>query len=162
MKVTPQLIGFFTGIVMMGVFYWLYLSNQPSNSIYQYLLDMVYAGGIAWTLVRFVKQPGVNPTFKNIFGQGFRCFIVVTLVMVIFTAVFYYSHPEIAKEAAGHYRQSLVENKDMLPADKEKAVATYESRFVTLTIMASIFAFLLRGVIFTAAGAVVALMRKKQ
>lgn len=162
MKLTPQIIGLFTGVLMIGVFFWLYMTNQPSTSIYQYLLDIVYAGGIAWTLVRYTKQADVTPTFKSIFAQGFRCFIVVTLVMVVFTAIFYNAHPEISKEAAGYYRQSLVENKDMLPEDKEKAVATYESRFVVLSVMASVFAFLFRGVIFTAAGAVVALMRKKQ
>ena len=162
MKLTPQIIGLFTGIAMIGVFYWLYLTNQPSHSPYQYLLDIMYAGGVGWTLVRYTKQPDANPTFKNIFAQGFRCFIVVTLVMVVFTGLFYYSHPEISKEAAANYRASLAANKDMLPADKENAVVTFENRFVTLTIMASIFAFLFRGVIFTAAGAVVALMRKKQ
>jgi hypothetical protein len=163
MKITPLIIGIFTGAAMIILFLWLYSSNQPANSPFQYFLDIFYAGGIAWTLIRYVKTPNVPITFKAIFGQGFRCFIIVTFMMVAFTAIFYNAHPEISKEAAANYREwSLVNEKDILPPDRDKAVASYERKYVTTTVGVSVFAFLLRGLIFTAAGAVVALMRRKQ
>jgi hypothetical protein len=162
-RITPLIIGIITGLAMIGVFMWLYSTRQPATSTWQYLIDILYAGGVAWTLLRFTKAANFKPSFKAIFGQGFRCFIAVTFIMVTFTWIFYSAHPEIAKEAAANYREwSLTNEKNILPEQREKNALNYQDRFVITTVYASVFAFLLRGVIFTAAGAAVILMRRRK
>jgi hypothetical protein len=161
-KNTPLIKGIITGIAMIGFFLFFYSIHLPADSPYQYILDILYAGGITWTLLSYYRSTVYNPSFRAIFGQGFRCFIVVTFIMVLFTAVFYWSHPEIAKESATNYREWSIQNeKDMTPAERDKAVATYEARFNTNTISFSIFGYLVRGVIFTVAGTALLIMRRK-
>lgn len=161
-KITPLIIGIITGALMIGVFLWLTKANIHPDSFWQYTLEFVYAGGVAWTLYRFVRSANFQPTFKAIFGQGFRCFIIVTLIMVLFTWIFYASHPEIPKQAAQDYKEWSIKNEpDVLPEQREKNAANIEKQYVTYTVAGSVFAFLIRGAIFTAAGAAVILMRRK-
>lgn len=154
--------GIITGLIMVGIFLSLYYTNQPANSPYQYLLDLVYAGGIAWTLLHYARSQGYIASFKAIFSQGFRCFMVVTTIMVIFTWIFYANHPEISKEAGTHYREYLKDHeKDKTVVEKEQLAVAYEKQFTNLNVYSAVFGFLLRGIIFTAGGAALLLTRRR-
>jgi hypothetical protein len=160
-KITPLIKGLITGALMLTISLILYYTNQPADSSLQYLAYIFYAGGITWTLLDHARSPAYTGKFGNLFGQGFRCFIVVTLVMVIFTAVFTKMHPEFAEESASYYRAELVKRGDRLPAQIDEEVKTYKEQFVTSLVSISIFGYLIMGAIFTAAGAGLLIMRRK-
>lgn len=136
-------------------------TNQPGDSFVQYIAYAIYAGGIAWTLLAYSRSPEYTGKFGDVFGQGFRCFIVVVLILVIFTAIYTISHPELAEEAAKNYRADLEKAKDKMPAQIDEMVSTAKKQFLTGNIMMAIFGTLIPGAIFTLAGSALVLLRRK-
>ena len=159
--ITPLVKGFITGIVMIAFSLILIYTKLPVDSGLQYVGYAIFAGGIAWTLIDYYRSPGYTGTFGDIFGQGFRCFIIIALLMVLFTAVYGWMHPEIAEEAAKNYRADLIKKGEKLPPEIDTIVETAKKQFLTSNIMLTIFGTLIMGTIFTAAGAGLLLIRRK-
>jgi MFS family permease len=160
-KITPLVKGFITGIIMLATTLLLIYTKQPADSGLQYIVYVLYAGGIAWTLIDYSRSDTYTGKFGDIFGQGFRCFIIITLIMVIFTAVFSLTHPEIAEEAAKNYKAELIREKNKTPAEIETMVESAKKQFTTSSIWLAVFGTLIMGSIFTAAGGALLLMRRK-
>ncbi|MBL7745232.1 MAG: DUF4199 domain-containing protein [Chitinophagaceae bacterium] len=160
-KITPLLKGIITGVLMLAVTLLLFYTGQTAKSGLQYIIFAIYAGGIAWTLLAYFRSPGYTGKFGDIFSQGFKCFIVVTLVMVVFIGVFSAMHPEFAEEDAKLYREYLVEQKNKQPAEIDAMVKDERENYVTKNMWRSAFGTLIPGAIFTAAGAGLLVLRKK-
>ncbi|MFT3675182.1 MAG: DUF4199 domain-containing protein [Chitinophagaceae bacterium] len=161
-KLTPLVKGAITGVVMLGITLVLSSMKIPANSGAQYLIYATYAGGIIWTLMTYAGSGSFTGKFGELFGQGFRCFIVVTLILVIFTFIFSSMHPEFAEQSAQYYREDLVKANNLTPGEIDKQVASYKKSFTTTVVSMTIFQNLILGTIFTAAGAGFILMRRKQ
>ena len=86
--------GLLTGLIMIGLSLLFYYTKQPFDSPLQYLIYVIYAAGIVWTIYEFSKTEENLNKFGAFFLQGFKCFIVITLLMVVFTFVFNKMHPE--------------------------------------------------------------------
>ena len=141
----------------------LFYSSQSVQSRFGYLSYALYGGGIIWTLLSYSRSPGYTGKFGDIFGQGFRCFIIVTLIMVAFTAIFSMSHPEFAEKDSELYRQYLIEQKDKTPSEIDEMVASNKKHYTTTLIYSAVFGYLILGTLFTAAGAGgLLLMRRKE
>jgi zinc transporter ZupT len=160
-NLSPLLKGLITGIAML-LFSLLSFYAFPTNSNVGYIMYILYAGGILWTLIEFSKSPQYTGRFQELFSRGFRCFIIVTLVMVIYTGAFSMTHPEMAQEYAVRYKEEMLKQKNKPPAEIEKDVQTIKKQFTTRLVSTSIFGYLISGAIFTAAGAAfILLLRKK-
>lgn len=88
MILTSTYKGIITGICMIAISMCIYFFKGNFQNPMQYLTYAVYVAGIIWTLKSFSYHTKGNKTFKNLFSEGFKCFIVVTLLMVAFTWVF--------------------------------------------------------------------------
>ena len=80
--------GMLTGAVMILLSLLFYYSGQPFDSPLQYLIYAIYAGGIVWTISAYSKSADKTEKFSAYFLNAFKCFIVVTLIMVVFTFIF--------------------------------------------------------------------------
>jgi hypothetical protein len=160
-KLTPLYKGLITGLVMLAVTLLFYFIKLPADSGIQYIIYLLYAAGILWTLIDFSRSPAYTGKFGELFGQGFRCFIIVALIMVTFTAIFTNMHPEFAEESGNYYRQDLVKLKNKTPNEVEKEVADFKKQFTTRLVSLSIFGYLITGAVFTAAGSALLLIRRK-
>jgi hypothetical protein len=158
---TPLVKGLITGIVMLATSLLMYYGNAQIASGWQYLIYVIYAGGILWTLMDYARTPSYQGKFGELFIQGFRCFIVVTLVMVTFTGIFSKMHPEFAEESAKYFREELAKEKNRTPDEINKQVEEYKNQYTTKLVSMSIFGYLLVGSVFTAAGAGMLLLRRK-
>jgi hypothetical protein len=161
-KTTPLVKGLITGAVMlittMLLFYY-----ARDNAGFRYLVFAMYAGGIAWTLLEYYRSPEYTGRFGDIFGKGFRCFIVVTVIMVTFAGIFSAAHPEFAEQDAELYREELIKHeKSKTPAEIDSIVALFKKNYTVSNIRSATFGYLVTGAIFTAAGAGLLLMRRKQ
>jgi hypothetical protein len=163
-RTSPLVKGLITGTSMVAYSLVLLYLKVPANAGYQYVGFAMFAAGIAWTLVDYSKSPEYSPKFGDIFGQGFRCFIIVALLAVIFTAVYGWMNPDLAREASEHYRADLIKNikesNRTLP-EIESMVKKAREQYVTGNIMLTIFGTLIMGSIFTAAGAAILIMRRR-
>lgn len=139
----------------------MYTSKVPARSSLQYLVYLAYALGIIWTLYAHARSASFAPTFGNIFSKGFQCFIIVTLVMVVYTGVFSATHPELAETSAEFYRQELVKEGNKLPNEIEEQVAGVKKYYTVSRVSEATFGYLMLGAFFTAAGTAALLIRRK-
>jgi energy-coupling factor transporter transmembrane protein EcfT len=153
MRLSPALKGAITAAVMIAIALITYYSGMPADSYFQYLVYIVYALGIVWTILAFKNAEKYTGRFWDNFNQGFRCFIIVTLIMVLFTAVFSKMHPEFAEESAKLYKEDLVKLNSKTPAEIESTVEKYKNGYTTMLVYSSIFGYLIIGAIITAATA---------
>ena len=159
-KMTPLIKGVITGVLMVILTLLLFYSKQPANTPLQFLAYPIYAGGIMWTLISYSRSPDFTGRFPGLFGRGFRCFIMVTLIMVVFTGVFSVMHPEFSEEAATYYRESLLKDHNKTPAEIEELVSGVKKQYTTGVVSITIFRYLIIGALFTAAGSGILMKRK--
>jgi hypothetical protein len=152
--------GLITGLIMIGMSLAIYYSGQPFDSPLQYLIYAVYAGGIIWTLFEFSKSEENTNKFAAFFLQGFKCFIVIALLMVVFTFVFNKMHPEFKDAMAKAYSDDLIKKGDKTPAEVLKNVEKAKDFYLTMMISGAIFGYLMIGAVITAAASLLFMKRK--
>ena len=159
-KITPLIKGIITGVAMVIVSLILFYSKIPVESNVHYTIYILYGAGIIWALISYSRSASFTGKFADLFGQGFKCFIVVTLIMVAYTAVFNMQHPEFAEEDANYTKEVLIKEANKTHAEIDKLVTDAKKQYTTKVVYFTIFGYLIRGTIITAAGSVL-LMRRK-
>jgi uncharacterized membrane protein len=162
-KITPLVKGIITGILMVAATLILLQLKVPQESGLQNMVYGIYAGGIIWTLLTFSKTPAFTGKFSELFGQGFRCFVIVTIIMVAFVGIYSFAHPEIAEQQAVLDRKYLVENeKSLTPNEIDARVTKAKDNFVISSMYSAVFGTLIIGTIFTLAGATLVLLSRRK
>jgi|SRR6218665_247322 len=162
-KISPLIKGLITAALMIIVASVLYYSGSTTNSGLQNLGYFIYAAGIIWTLFDYSRSQAYTGKFGDTFLQGFRCFVIVTLVMVIYMGVFSKMHPEMAKEYGKLYKEEMLKTEKNRNAPEIDEIAKKaEEGYTTALVYSSVFGYLLVGSVFTLAGAGLLLIRKKQ
>jgi len=152
--------GAITGAVMIGLSLLLFYAKQPFDSPVQYLVYVVYAAGIIWTLYGFSRSEENTNKFAAFFLQGFKCFIIITLLMVIFTYVFNKMHPEFKEEMVKAYNAELVKKGNSTPAEIAENIKKMNQYYLTMLVSGAIFGYLLIGGAITAASSLLFMKRK--
>jgi hypothetical protein len=149
-KLSPALKGLITAALMIGLSLFTFYTLAPDSPLH-YLVFGVYALGIVWTLIAHLKAAENTGRFWSYFNAGFRCFVVVILLMVLYTFVFNKMHPEFAEESAGIYKKELIASAtSKTPTEIDDAVASYKKGYTMAVIYGSIFTYLIIGVVVTA------------
>ncbi len=152
--------GLITGLVMIAISLGIFYSGQPFDSPLQYLIYVVYAGGIVWTIREFSKSEENPNKFGAFFLQAFKCFIVITLMMVVFTFVFNKLHPEFKEDMVKAYTDELVKKGNSTPAEITKNIESAKDYYLTMLISGAIFGYLIIGAVFSAATSLMFIKRK--
>ena len=121
----------------------------------------IYALGILWTLYGFYKSTEENKSLGQFFGQGFRCFIVVTLLMVCANWLFLKLNASFRNEMIAYQRELLIQNKDYTPVDVETQVANFTKMIIPSYTMSVILSYLGVGTLITLFGSVFFTIIKK-
>jgi hypothetical protein len=94
-NISAKYIGLITGGLMVLVSLVLfYQFHYPDTGMVKYVCFSIYIVGIIVSLLIFKNNNG-DKEFKDYFSEGFKTFVVVTLLMAIFTFVFYKMNPQI-------------------------------------------------------------------
>jgi uncharacterized membrane protein YfcA len=144
-KFPPVLKGLLTAAVMIGVFLGIYYAGKNADTRLQYLVYIIYALGIVWTVVAYRQSSSFTGKFGDIFSQGFKCFVVVTLVIALFYGIFNYQHPEFAEDTAKAYKEQLIKENQKLPPDIETEVAVFKKQYTLKLVSGAIFGYLIIG-----------------
>ena len=152
--------GLITGAIMILTSLGIYLAKKDFDNSLQYIVYATYIVGILWTLVTFKKKAGDTATFKNYFSEGFKCFIVVTLLMVIFTFVFNKMHPEFKEQMGVAYKDELLKKGNTTPAEIASNVEKMKEFYLTMLISGAIFGYLLIGSVITLVSSFLFMRRK--
>ena len=152
--VTARNIGIITGAAMIAFSLIIYKTKGNFDGNLPYITYAMYLGGIIWTLLNYKKNSAETPGFKRFFAEGFKCFVLVTFLMVVFTLVFILLHPELKEQMAVLMQAELAKNKDYTPVDIEKSITTAKKLFLPGYIMAVVFSYLAIGALVTALASV--------
>ncbi len=94
-NISAKYIGLITGGFMVLVsLIMFYQFHFPDTGTVQYVRFSIYTVGIILALLSF-KKNNPNKEFKDYFSEGFKTFVVVCLIMAIFTWIFYKMNPQI-------------------------------------------------------------------
>lgn len=144
--ILPRNKGLITGAVMIGL-------SLASDKL-QYVIYCLYVAGIIWTLLDYKRVAEKTPGFKDFFAQGFKMFIVVTLMMVVFFWVYLVLvHPELKDQWAANMRVEMSTMKDLVQSDIDARIEHGKKMFVPGYIMGVILAYLSIGALISVIGA---------
>lgn len=141
-NLSPTYKGVVTGAIMMLLSFGIYSAYGNFENPWQYVTYAVYVAGIVWTLREYKRSDAENKTFKSYFSQGFKCFIVVTFLMVLFTWVFLKTHPELKEAMAIQYRADLVKAGNKTPKEIDDLVSMAKQYSATMLVSMAIFGYL--------------------
>jgi len=142
--------GLITGIVMVLISVGIYFYKGNFENKLQYITYFVYIGGIVWTLIAFKQSDAENKKFKHYFSEGFKCFVVITFLMVAFTWIFLKMTPGLEEEMAKNYRADLAKSGNKTPVEIEGLVTQARKYFITVLTSMAIFGYLVIGALVTA------------
>lgn len=157
-KITPALKGLITGLLMIAFVLYLDKTNQQNPKL-QYIAYGIYGAGIIWTLMSYLKLNN-QPRFSELFTQGFKCFIVVTIVMVAFTFIFLKTNPQYMEKEMAYQREELIKQKDKSPEQIDEMINNGKKGYVLRYVSASVFGYLIIGAMLTAASSGIIILRR--
>lgn len=155
----PAAQGALTGTIMILTGVILRETNSENEIWAKNLLFIEYGLGIIGSIWMARKDSSQSGSFGNLFQQGFRHFSVTALCMVGFTFFILWRHPEFSREEANYQRTLLKETQKYTPQQIEELAAEAEKQYPVRFISATVFGYLLLGVVFAAAGS--ALLARK-
>ena len=153
--------GLITGVAMIATSFFIYYSKGGFDNKLQYITYTLYLAGIVWALVDFSRQAVAETKFGSYFSTGFKCFIVVTLLMVVFTITFLLMHPEMKEQMAVSVREELTKQGNKTPKEIDESIIMAKKSFMPALIMAAVFSYLVIGALVTAVASAVLMQRKK-
>lgn len=153
--------GLITGLIMIAFSVFIFKQYGSFDNNLQHVVYLLYLGGIVWTLIDFSKAQDGNTKFGKYFGEGFKCFIVVTLLMVTFTIVFLKMHPEFREEMAVNYKAELIKQGNRTAKEIDEMVNASKSYFATMLTSMAVFSYLVIGALITAVTSAVMMQLKK-
>jgi Protein of unknown function (DUF4199) len=149
-KLSATKKGLLTGLAMIALSLVFVLFKRQPTGLPQYLIYIIYTAGIVWTLWTFQKNSEGPQPFKAYFSEGFKCFIVVTLLMVLYTFVFFKIDHTYQDAMAAQLRQDLVKGGNATPVEIDKQVSTMKANFALLYTGGAVFFYLFIGALVTA------------
>jgi hypothetical protein len=152
-NISAKYKGLITGSVMILISIGIYAAKNNFENGLQYIGYGTYVAGIIWTLFTYKRETSNTATFKQYFAEGFKCFIIVTLMMVLFTLVFIITHPELKEEMAALMRTEYSKSKDLLPVDIENKIVAAKKMYLPGYLMGAVLGYLFIGSLISVVGA---------
>ncbi len=137
--------GLITAVLMLLVSAGIFYTKGNFDSNLQYITYALYVGGIIWTLNDFHKKNPENKSFKNYFTEGFKCFIVITFLMVMSTFIFTRMNPEMKEQMGTNYRADLEAKANYTATEINRMVQKAKDYFAIMLTSMAIFGYLIIG-----------------
>jgi hypothetical protein len=155
--------GLITGCVMiaLSLFSYYVLKLAPDSS-FQYINYIIYSMGIAWSLIDFARYADAKAGFREYFSNGFRTFIVVTLLIVVYTFVFYNIHTEIRDAQIEANNKLLVLQGNHTAPEIEENARQMRAIFMSGKLATTSFLYLFLGAAITILYTVMILKKQKK
>lgn len=149
----PITKGILISFILIVIGLAIYFLDMSQNKAVQWVEYIVFIVAIIWSVSAYGKQIDFNSTFGNYFAHGFKVTAIVTLFMVIFTAIFIYLFPDIKEKGIEAARKSM-EAKGNLTSDQiTQALAITQKFFMTIVLVSALLGYLFLGAIASLIGA---------
>ena len=149
---------FSTALLMMAIS-WLGFLNYISNPTTTQLSVYAFYSLSTWYLLFFNRKE--SQAFKDFFQIGFRHFILVTLLMALFSYLFIQLHPNLVEDSAIQLRTTLQNTNNRTPTEIERDVKLFIEGYPTAMVSRTIFGYLVVGSLVTAISSFLLTLQKK-
>ena len=142
--------GLLTGIVMIiACVVCYFVLHIPFNSKEQFVVFAIYSAGIIWCLISFNNTNKQEAKLKAYFQEGFKTFVVVTLLMVIYCILFYKLETGIRDAWIANNNQELLKEGNHMPAEIAENASQMKTMFLPMMVGINLFKYLIIGVLIT-------------
>lgn len=149
----------FSTALLMMVISWLGFLNYISNPTTTQLSVYAFYSLSTWYLLFFNRKE--SQAFKDFFQIGFRHFILVTLLMALFSYLFIQLHPNLVEDSAIQLRKTLKNTNNRTPTEIERDVKLFIEGYPTAMVSRTIFGYLVVGSMVTAISSFLLTLQKK-
>ena len=149
-NISAKYIGLITAAAMVAASLLLfYVFHFPENGKNQYFIYGIYAIGIIMGLFLYHQTNKEEGSFKNYFSEGFKVFVVVTLIMAVFTFIFYKMNPQILENALVEINTYNAKDADKTPAEVTANAEKLRGIFIPMMIATTTIKNLILGALIT-------------
>lgn len=155
MNINATYKGLITGILMVFVALLLfYVFNFPPNGYNQFIILVIYVLGLLWSMIAFKLNSESEQGFKPYFSEGFKTFIVVTLIMVVYVFIFYKFNRQILEGVIIENNKLVIAGENHTPAEITENNEKIRNIFMPMTLAINTIKYLLIGAMVSVLGAV--------
>lgn len=148
---TPAQKGLLTGGLMIAASALsLFVLKNPVESNFQFIVYAFFCAGIVWSLFTYSKSVAEAKAFKDYFSVGFKTFVVITLLMAVFAYIYFSFNTGFRDEKIAENNRLLLLQGDHLPNEIEAQTAQLKKMYLPLMVSATVFRYLILGVLVTA------------
>jgi cobalamin synthase len=154
-KLSAKYIGLIGGALMVVIFLLMFYSfHQPENGKVQYACYGIYTAAIILALIRFKSSSSpVERSFKDYFSEGFKAFVVMVLIMAVFTFIFYKLNPQIIDNHLAEVNKYNEQDTNKTPAELADNTKQLKNIFIPMTVGITTVMYLIIGALVTLVGA---------
>lgn len=153
-QVKPQLIGLITaGLMIAASLVAFYLLKLPVESNFQFVVYGIFTAGVIWSLLNYHTSEAASKKFKDYFSAGFKAFVIVALLMAVFTFIFFSFNTEFRDAKIAENNKLIVAEGNHLPREIEENARQLRQLFMPIMVSSAVFRYLIIGALISLVGA---------
>jgi hypothetical protein len=121
-----------------------YVLNWSEKGNIQYINIGLFLLGIFWTVFDASRKE-TGASIKTMFNEGFKYFMLVTLLLTVFTFIFYRLNPQILENVLVENNKLIESAQNKTPAEIEENTKKIRSIFMPMMLMFTVIRYLLLG-----------------
>lgn len=162
-QLKPQHIGLITTALMIAALLLaFYVLKLPIESNFQLLVYLIFTGGITLSLFNHYRSNAANKNFKDYFSAGFKTFVIVALLMAVFSFVFFSINTDFRDAKIAENNKLILAEGNHLPHEIEENAKQLKRLFMPIMVSSAMFRYLIIGALVTAIGGAFLSSRKQQ
>lgn len=148
-----QHIGLITGGLMIAAsLFSFYILSLPVESNFQFIIYGIFAAGLIFSLFQYHKITKAK-LFKDYFAAGFKTFVIVALLMAVFTYIFFSFNTAFRDAKIAENNILIKQQGNHLPAEIEENTRQLKKMFLPIMVSSAVFRYLITGALVTAIAA---------
>ena len=152
-KLKAQYIGLITGGLMVAVsLLSFYVLKLPIESNFQWVVYLIFSAGIVWSLMNTFIYDADKISFKDYFSAGFKTFVIVALLMAVYTYIFFSLHTDFRDTKIAENNKLILAQGNHLPQEIEENAKQLKKLFLPIMVSSAVFRYLIIGALLSAAG----------
>ncbi len=130
-----------------------YVLKNPVESSFQLVLYILFSLGIILSLVIFSQTNDSNAGFKDYFSAGFKTFVVMVLIMAVFTFIFFSFNTAFRDSKIAENTKLIIAEGNHLPNEIAENEKKLKQLFMPIMVSSAVFRYLIIGALVTAIAA---------
>jgi hypothetical protein len=149
----------FSLLIITASCFTFYVLNWSEKGNIQFINIGIFLFGLVWTVISSNKELP-DSSVKMLFNEGFKYFMLVTLVLSVFTLIFYRLNPQILEQVLKENELIIQKMGNKTPEEIKENNTKIADIFMPMMIMFTVIRYLLLGSISTLCMAFFIQMRK--